>query len=357
VKTERIDGIDYVVGTAEHSRAKRAHQRRLDDAYLHAVKPRFDGLVRLLTLLLPRLDANGVAFLARDLVFVRREIIETVYGNLLAASLVPVDTEVPRGAQSAAQRTMRHRGEAKVSHTLAGDHPRVDVDIDEVLAKFANITASYGYDLQELEYAGFAGVQLSRLKADACAETVARGLNGVGMVGDAKLGLTGLLNNALVNVLTLTNGAWLSASADNIVADLAQMEQAFITQNLDVIPPEGVTLLLPTAYEGRIATLQRSSGSDLSVKEWFLRNARIIKSIERVVDLDSATGTSVRAADPPQGILYVKSPRVLRWPVPVLYEEEAPQQKGFEFVVPARARASGVEFIRPTHALYIENLD
>jgi hypothetical protein len=359
METERIDGTDYVVGSPEHAMAKRLQSDRMDAAYLEAHAPRVQNLTRELAAFFDRhglrMDANNTAFLARDLVFVRREIEMVIYERLRAAEFVPVDTNIPRGAQTVAQRVMDQRGTAKISHTLAGDHPRADVNLTEVLAKFVNITGSYGYDLQELEYAAFAGVQLSRDKAMACAEMIARGLDQVGRIGDAATGLTGFFNNPNVAVVTLTNGEWLTATADEIIADLAQIEQAAIAQARDSYAPE--VLVLPTAYEGRLATLQRSSGSDKSVKQWFLENARLIKRIERYYALDSASGTDITAADGPEGILYAKDPQVIRWPVPISYEEEAPQQRGFEFVVPARARCSGVDVKRPLSMLYVENLD
>jgi hypothetical protein len=43
--------------------------------------------------------------------------------------------------------------------------------------------------------------------------------------------------------------------------------------------------------------------------------------------------------------------------MPISYEEQPPEVKGYEWVTNARARVGGVEFPRPFNSLYIQNLD
>lgn len=357
METERIDGIEYVVGTAEWAAAKRAQQQRLDAAFLeahHATREHYQR--RLTDQLGDRFDANQVAFLARDLVFMRRVIEQTIYDRLRAAEFVPVSTEIPRGAQTYATRRMDERGEAKVSVDLAGDAPRADVALEEDQAKLVNVRASYAYSVQDLEFAAFAGIPLPRDKAVAAANMIARGLDRVGRYGDDEVGVTGFFNNPLIPKKTLTNGEWLTATVAELIADLQDIEQTAITQSRDNHMLE--TLLLPTAYEGRLATLRIDSNSDLTVKEWFLKNARMIKRIERWFALDEATGTQVTVTDPPLGILYERSPEILFWPIPIIAEEPVPPQLvGLEWIHQMRARCGGVDVRRPKGALYLENLD
>lgn len=357
METERIDGTDYVIGTPEHAAAKRAQQQRLDAAYLEAHHATLEGYSRRLTdAMVGRLDANQVAFIARDLVFVRRVIEQTIYDRLRAAEFVPVSTEIPRGAQTYETRIMDERGEAKVSHDLSGDAPRADVSLDSDQAKLVNIRGSYAYSVQDLEYAAFAGIPLTRDKAVACANMIARALDKVGRIGDREVGVTGFFNNPLIPKKTLTHGEWLTATADEIVQDLQELEQTAITQSRDNHMLE--TLVLPTAYEGRLRTLRMSGTTDVTVAEWFLKNARMIKRIERWFALDEATGVDVAVSDPPQGILYARSPDVLFWPIPIVAEEPVPPQLvGLEWVHQMRARCGGVDVRRPNGALFIENLD
>lgn len=357
---EKIYGVDggrYTLDSSEH----RAYVQRWDAAYMKVHAPelaklqgrlqRFDALHDRI-----RTDANMSAFLARQLLFMRGTVERKVYERVRIREFVPVETH-PRGAASYATQLLDMQGEAKVTHDLAGDDPRADVSVTEDLGKYINIRGAYGLSLQELEHAAFAGVPLPAWKAEACVDMISRGTDKVGRIGDALSGLTGFFNNANVNTVTLTNGEWLTATAAEILADLAQIEQAIISQAKDAQPQVGYRLVLPTAYEGRLATLEKSSGSDLTVKEFFLKNARLITSIERYIALDSASGTDTGVADDPEGICYPMEPGTLFWPVAISYEELAAQQDGWEWVVRARARVGGVEFRRPFNAVYVENLD
>ncbi len=356
-RIERIDGTDYLVGSAEHAIASRQHHRRLDELYATAHRDEVERDVRRLQAspFGERFDANQTAFLARDLLFVRREIERTIYDRLRAAEFIPVDTSIPRGAQSYATRLQDRAGDAKISHDLAGDAPRADVSVTEDIAKLVNVRGSYAYSLQDMEYAAFAGVPLVRDKALACADMIARGLDKIGRVGETTTGLTGFFNNALVPDVTLPNGEWLTATAAEILADLQHLESTMISQSRDEHSAD--VLVLPTAYEGRLRTLRSDANSDLSVAQYFLANARMIKRIERWIALDDATGTDAGVADPPMGILYPKDPGVLFWPIPISYEEQPPEVRGFEWLVNARARCGGVDVRRPKSMLYVENLD
>lgn len=361
-RVERIDGIDLVVGSLEHSEARRIRDHRMDEAYVAAhegdLRRHYDALRVMLG---HRLDANQTAFIARDLLYVRREIEKTIYDTTRAAEFVPVDTEIPRGAQSYATRIMDERGTARISHTLSSDPPRADVALDEDVAKLVNIEGAYAYTVRDLEYAAFSGSSLPRDKAEACAMMIARGLDQVGRIGHAASGLTGFFNDANVPTVTLTNGEWLTATAAEILADLAQIEAAVISQSRDQHAVED--LILPTVYEGRLRTVKADTTSDLSVAAYFFGGlgfpgtSRMLKRLHRWIALDDATGTDVGVADPPMGIAYSKDPRVLRWPVPIMYEELPVQIRGFEYLVNARALCGGVDFRRPMGAVYIENLD
>lgn len=361
--TVRIDGVEYDVGSAEASYAQSLRKGRMDAALIKARTD--DGTIARLTRrldLLDRFDANGTAFLARDLVFVRAEIERMVYERIRGAEFVPVDTSIPRGAQTVATRIMDRRGEARIGHSLAGDLPRADVSIEEDQIKLTNVVGSYGWDLGEMEAAAFAKVPLSRFKAEACAEMIARGLDKVCRIGDSTLGLTGFFNHASVPTITLTNGEWLTATVAEIIADLRQIEAAIITQSRDEYAVD--EMILPTAYEGLLRTtpINGDVGAP-SIATWFFGgpgyagNSRMLRKLTRWIALDDATGTDVGVDDPPMGIVYRKDLSILRWPVPIMYEEEPPQVRGFEWVVPARGRCSGVEVRRPLAMGYIENLD
>ncbi len=364
----RIDGKEYVAGSAE----ARSAQARLDavrnQAFLQAHPEMLERNIAVIrgSVALDRIrqDANATAMLARDLVFVSAEVERKVYEEARALQFVRPDTSYPRGAEGYERRMRDFKGKAKVSHTLAGDHPRADVAVEAEILPFRNVTASYGYTVDELEKAAFARVPLAEWKREACIEVIARGIDRIGRVGTAgdpegDAGLRGLFNNPDVPLITLTTGAWLTATVAQILADLNQIEAAIISQAKDTQGDGGYKLVLPTAYEGRLRTLQVDATATMTVARYFVENSRLIKSIERWGALDSAVSPSVRAADPPQAlVLPMDQKRAgIHWPMPISYEEQPPEVRNFEWLVNARARLGGVEFSKPFYAAYVENLD
>lgn len=306
-----------------------------------------------------RKDANLTAFLARDLVYQRAKIVETIYEKTRAAEFVPVEEGHPRGAKSYSTRRRNHVGQAKVTTDLAGEDPRVDVEVEEDLGKYVNVRASYAYTVEDMEHAAFSGTPLPSWKAQACADIIARGVDQVGQIGDSKVGLSGFFNDSNATVVTLTNGEWNNyptTTAEQILADLQQIETALITQTRDNAVP-GYTLVLPSVYEGILCNGIVPDSGGKNIKDWFLDSARLITSIERYFALDNAAVADIAASDAPMGICYRRSPDVLYWPMPIAYEEQTPQMLGWEWVIRARARVGGVVVEQPTQMLYIQNLD
>lgn len=364
----RIDGKDYQRGSVE----ARAAQERLDTLRNHAfLEARPDLLERNIATIRSgtglekvRADANATALLARDLVFVSAEVERKVYEATRAMEFVRPDTNYPRGAESYSRRTLDHTGKAKVSSDLAGDAPRADVLVTEDLLPFRNVRASYAYSVDDLERAAFARVPLPMWKREACIDVMSRTIDEIGRSGtaidaDGDAKLRGLFNNANVTVHSLTNGEWDSTgTAAEMIADLQEIESTIITAAKDTQPNDYI-LVLPTTMEGKLLTTRAGTTSDLSVAEFFLKSARLIRRIVRWGALDSAVSPAVTATNPPQGLCMPMNQALagIYWPMPISYEELAPQMKGYEWLVEARARVGGVEFSKPFLSLYLENLD
>ena len=355
--TERIDGRPYLYGSREHH-----------DAIERAIKDRVDRLTGsgiAGALINPytgeRADANQTAFLARELVYVSRDIQVRLYEKLRAAEFVPISTEVPEGAEMWTYKQRDRRGKARVgAHLEASDAPRVDVNYEEFPFPVTYADAAYAYTIEDMKKAAFAGVPLIRDKADACAEAIAEKLDELIRIGDAEQGIPGFLNNPNVPVVTLTKGEWLTATDADILFDLQEVEQDFITDTRDV--EEGTRLILPTAYEGRLRTL-KVTDSERTVAQYFFGsqgqpgNSRMLRELERWIALDDATGEDVGVDDPPQGVAYKPDPAIVCAHIVNPYAELPPETRGFGWIVPAYAVFAGTVFKRPQGARYIENLD
>jgi hypothetical protein len=356
-KIIRIDGREYIQGSPAakqaFDRACRRMVRSLQELRLDATFEReYDRVPR----------ADETMFLARQLVFMSSEVQRVIYDKLRMAEFVPMKSESPEGAEQWGYRTQDWVGEALVGANLdADDAPLIDFEEGEAFFPFLNITAAYAYNVQELAAAAFAGRSLPSDKAMICAEVIARGINKVARVGKPDMGIFGFFNNPDVPVVTLTNGEWDTATPAEILADLAQIELVATTNNRDNYPFD--TLVLPTTYDHRLRNLQIDDTSETTVAEYFFGapgkpgKSRTFKNLERLIDLDDATGSDVAVDDPPMAIAYTKSDQVLDMDVPITYREEAPEKRNFKVITSARARASGVRVKQPKAMAYVKNLD
>lgn len=358
-----VAGKQFAGGSREHVEAVVADQVARRDSLVK----RFDAKIKADAAALVdvfksrgrRLDANGSLFLGRELLFVKADIERTIYETIRAREFVPIDTSVPKWAKAYAIRRMNWTGKARKGTRMSDDAPRVDANMSEEQGKLAYHEASYGYDIDELEASVVTGMPLTRELAIVCAEVIATSLDETMRVGDASLGLTGFFNNPFVNVLTLTNGEWLSATVDDILEDLNEIEQTLITQSRDTVSttPGAVKITLPSAYEGHLATKLVDTNSGITIKQHFEAKSRLRATVDRWFALDSAVGSDVAATDPPQGIVHKQNPSSLYCSMPVPYAENTPKMVGNVWVIDAYAKCGGVEFRRPEQALYIENLD
>lgn len=338
---ERIDGVSYEWGSREHERA-------IDEGIRDRVQ-RLDAMP-----FERRLDAAETAFIARDLLYIQRDVQRVLYERLQMPRWVSVRNTVPAGATEWAYRQMKIAGEARVGHLGADDAPVADLSVEEFPFPVVPVQEGYSYTIREMQHAAQARIPLVRDKAMACVEIMARKIDELLRVGNDAAGITGFLNNAFVPVHTVTTGAWTGGATTpkQIVADVAGGSSAIVTQSGD--NHEGRRLLLPTAYDAHVS-LVTMENTDVSIKKYIRENSEI-KEIERYVSLDSATGPS-GVTDPPYGILYDPAEENVYAEVPVPYAELPAQARNYAWVVPAYALVGGTVFKRPLSAAYLEALD
>lgn len=362
---EHVDGVNYVFGSRE---LDDAIDRKIDRTHRTL---REAGIPERIEAMTPgmRCDANATGFLARDLVYVSRDIQRVIYEKLRAAEFIPITTEVPFGAEGWTYRQSDRRGKALKSAHLAGDDaPNADVNMEEFPFPVTYAKGAYEYSLEEMAKTAFSvangGVPfpLIREKAFACAEMIAESLDEMMRIGEPLTGITGFFNNPNVPVITLTNGEWNNSGTtpEQILADLAEIEDDVIDESRDIHTVS--KLILPTAYEGVLRN-KKVTDSERTIWQYFFGTpqqpgtARMLKELHRWVALNDAVGDDVGVDDPPQGIAYTPNPELVRAEIPVPYQELAPEVKGFGWKVNAFAVFGGVVFKRPLAARYIENLD
>ena len=287
-----------------------------------------------------RFDANESVFFARQLEFVKSQTYDIKRVGLNALTLIPVSTAIPEGATTHTYRQYDSVGMAKVIANYANDLPRADVIGKEFTNPIRSIGNAYGYNVQEVRSAMYAGINLNGKKAMAATRAHQEKINQLAFSGDADNGLPGFLTNANVPEVTLladgtgTAKTFASKSADKIVRDINALINKVITQSKGI--HRATEVWLPIEQYALIATTQNSTASDTTILA-FLQQVHPGVQFKQVVELD---GAGASGADR----MYAMENTMENWQleIPMMIKQYAPQQVGLEFQVPVESRFAGV---------------
>lgn len=292
-----------------------------------------------------RLDANESVFFARQLEYVKGRTYDIKRANLSALTLMPVSTEIPEGATTHTYRQFDSVGMAKVIANYANDLPRADVVGKEFTSGIRSIGNSYGYNVQEIRSAQYAGVNLDARKATAATRAQQEKINQLAFSGDADHGLPGLLNNTNVPEVTIladgtgSSKTFASKTSDKIVRDINSLINKVIVQSKGI--HRATEVWLPVEQYALIATTQNSTASDTTILQ-FLQSVHPGVTFKSVVELD---GAGAGGADR----MYAIENSMDNWAleIPMMIKQYSPQQQGMEFVVPVESRFAGVTIYYP----------
>lgn len=287
-----------------------------------------------------RFDANESLFFARQLEYVKSQTYDIKRVGLSALTLMPVSTAIPEGATTHTYRQYDSVGMAKVIANYANDLPRADVTGKEFTNPIRSIGNAYGYNVQEIRSALFAGVNLNGKKAMAATRAHQEKINQLAFSGDVDNGLPGFLTNANIPEVTLaadgtgSSKTFASKTADKVVRDINALINKVITQSKGIHRANQVWL--PIEQYALIATTQNSAASDTTVLEFLQKNHPSVE-FKQVVEMDMAGAASADR-------MYALENSAENWQleIPMMIRQYSPQQKGLEFEVPVESRFAGV---------------
>ena len=293
------------------------------------------------------LDANSSAFFARELEYIKAQTYDVQYPQLKATQLLPVSTEAGPGAESITYQQFDQVGMAKIISNYADDLPRADIKGKEFTAPVRSLGDSYGYSVQEIRAAQFAGRGLEQRKANAARRGVEQKINKIGWFGDSEHGLNGFLNHPNITRVAVDDSGtgsstlWADKTPDQILADMNDLANNIFEVTNGVEMPN--TLLMPIDQYTYIASTARSNNSDTTILQYFLQNNPFIDTVEWVNELKGA-GLGVGGVNEGADVMvaYDRSPDKLTLEIPQPFEQFPVQERGLEYVVPAHARIGGV---------------
>lgn len=292
------------------------------------------------------------AFFNRQLEYIRPKIFETQFAELKMRQFVPVNNEVPNGAEEHTYRVFTEVGQAQVIASYASDAPRVDVFGTETTSKFRSIASAYGWNFQEIRAAMMAGTNLDVRKARACRNAIERKLDAAGLIGDTSLNVTGLFNQSGTVTYTIPVGAlnsklWSTKTSEEILDDMRQLVRKIVVDSLEIEIPD--TLLLPVDSYDLIANKKVGDGENRTILQVFLGTQQYVRSCASSNYLATAGSGSTRRM-----VVYKRSPDKLEHLISQEFEQFAPQLKGMETVTICHARTGGVVVYNPKSIGYAD---
>ena len=293
-----------------------------------------------------RLDADLGVFFSRQLEHVKARTYDIKYAELNALRCIPVSTEAGPGAESITYEQYDQVGVAKIIESYASDLPRADIKGQEFTGRVRSLGNAYGYSIQDIRAAQMAGKPLETRRASAARRANDEAVNRIAWGGDADHNLQGFLSNPNIPVASVpAAGAgsattFASKTPDQIIRDMNACANDIVTNTFNVERPD--TLLMPIAQYSFIASTPRSSTSDTTILEFFLRSNPYINRVEPVHEL---TGVGTAGAD--IMLAYRQSDEVLTLEIPQPFEQLPVQEIGLEFQVPCHSRIGGVNIYYP----------
>lgn len=297
-----------------------------------------------------RKDAGETAMIAKQLEHVFTRTFDVKYPGNKARLLIPVNSEVPTGAETYTYRQWDEYGMAKLISDYADDLSNVDVTVKEFTAKIKSLGASYQYSIQDLRASALAGAQLDSRRASVARRRIEAKIDQLAALGDTDAGLGGFVNNSNVPLVTPDTGSWASATPQQMLADLRKMQRTIVVDTKQVFQPD--TLLLDTASFELLASTELSTDNNTTVMQQFLATSPYIRNIDSWHKLDTAdvAGTG------PRVVMYARDPDVVELIISQEFEQFPPQAKNLAFVVNCHARMGGVSWRYPLAAAYMDDV-
>ena len=298
-----------------------------------------------------RNDEVGV-FLARELETILARTFEVEYADIKYSSLIPISTEVGPAANSFTYRVFDKQGSMKIIGDRADDLPRTDVLRKEVTYPVRSIGGSFAYTIQETRAAATVpGLNLEQRRANAVRRAYEEKVQEIAFFGDAASGMKGFFNNDQVDKLVPDH--WFD-TADVTTDEMLQLLNEAPTRlvqnsNMKEMPN---TMLVPYSVYRTISTTPRSSTSDTTVMEFYLRTNPMITSIEPINELEAAKSGGALSKD--RIVVYDRSPDKLQLHIPQPLEFLPPLRKNLEFSVAAHARIGGLALYYPKSVMVLE---
>ncbi len=305
---------------------------------------------------------DTVAYLQRELLAIRTQVVLIEYPELRGTFFVPLETSpLNPGATHFNYSFEDYVGEAALGASMSTNPPMVGITVNEATPiPFRHIEDGYHYTVKDLRSSMMANRPIGIRKAAAARKVIANKHDDILLVGDgtaAYLGLTGLLKLSNTCTYTVPNGGsgsktWETKTGEEIVADMLGIMNKIMTTTNGVEVPN--MLLLPLSSYTVAATTKMGIDTMETALERFLRIASKLYPgvmVEPCVKAEAAGPVGVKRA-----CGYRRDPeKVARLDI-VEFEQAPPTIDGFQTKVHCHGESAGVYSSKPKSLCYADGI-
>ena len=270
--------------------------------------------------------------------------------------------EAGEGAKTFTYRVYRQTGKAKIINGKANDLPRADINGKEERIPIVTLGIEYGYDLDEIEYAEKAGINLDQKRANAAMRGTEITINELAWFGDDETGIVGLFSAGTgiprydIATTTAGNTTWVekieNGEADAVIADIngAFAEMYSSTNGVENARKMG----LPLAQYSLIMATPRSQNSDTTIAQYIVKNSIYLNSLDDIVPIRELIGRGLAGVD--RMMIYNDSADKIQLHIPMELKYVTAQPNGLEVSIPARAKCGGLSIYYPLSVAFYDGL-
>ncbi len=296
-----------------------------------------------------RMDADRI-WLERELELIESELVRIQYSEIKYASLIPVDFTGGPGIRSITYRVLDHIGEFDFIQDESDDLPTVDVTRDEVTMQVYARGAGYRYTVDEVYAAQYEGFSLETERINSVRLAYEQDAQKIAYFGKTSHSMEGLFNSSQVDVVSTSTWFGTSTSVDDMLAILNYAPRAIVGGSKQIEVPD--TIAMAFDDYNIISTTPRSTTSDTTVLEYFLRTNPYIRNVEPVNELAAANSYGNLSKN--RLVCYRRDPSKIKLRITQPLQFLPVQPKGLKFLRPAMYKIGGAQVKYPKSLIYLQ---
>jgi hypothetical protein len=242
-------------------------------------------------------------------------------------------------------------GAAKVVGDGGQDRPKIDVDMTKTTLNVVEFGSSYGWTVGNVESGGIQDFNYVLDVARASAESIALAHNEYALVGGSGVSggddsVTGFLNDANVNVATLTDSVWDTITSADMYASMTDLIHDVIVNSSGRHRATNVDMAV-FIYSAVAQTLLNTSSSQTVLAALQQNYPEITFTMSASCDGRGSSGEELMVA-------YERSSANAEYRASVVYDEASADKQGFAFTTQTRGKAFGTAVRYPLAISYGE---